>query len=152
MNGRRPKVLAISSGGGHWVQLLRLNPAFEGCEVLYATVHKAYQGSFSDDEFFVIPDGNSWNKFKLIFSFLGIFRLIISVKPDCVVSTGAAPGYFAIMIMKLLGGKTVWIDSIANAEQLSKSGLHAQSFADLWLTQWPHLQKSDGPKYMGKVL
>jgi len=27
---KRPKVLGISSGGGHWVQLLRLRPAFEG--------------------------------------------------------------------------------------------------------------------------
>ncbi len=36
------KVLAISSGGGHWVQLLRLRPAFEGCAVTYACVRPAY--------------------------------------------------------------------------------------------------------------
>ena len=29
----RPKILAIASGGGHWIQLLRLRPAFSGADV-----------------------------------------------------------------------------------------------------------------------
>ena len=41
MTGRR-RVLAVASGGGHWVQLLRLRPAFEGCDVTYACVRPAY--------------------------------------------------------------------------------------------------------------
>jgi hypothetical protein len=28
--GRKPRLLAVSSGGGHWVQLLRLRSAFAG--------------------------------------------------------------------------------------------------------------------------
>ena len=36
------RVLAISSGGGHWVQLPRLRPAFAGAEVTYVTVDRAY--------------------------------------------------------------------------------------------------------------
>ena len=30
------RVLAISSGGGHWIQLLRLRPAFAGADVHFA--------------------------------------------------------------------------------------------------------------------
>ena len=36
---RRPtRILAVSSGGGHWVQMLRLRPAFAGAEVHFASV------------------------------------------------------------------------------------------------------------------
>ena len=69
-----------------------------------------------------------------------------------IVSTGAAPGYIAIRLGKLFGARSVWVDSIANPEQLSMSGAMAGRYADLWLTQWPHLAKRDGPYYRGAVL
>jgi hypothetical protein len=40
----RKKILAVSSGGGHWVQLLRLAPAFKGHDVVYVTVNRNYRG------------------------------------------------------------------------------------------------------------
>ncbi|MBT8423046.1 MAG: UDP-N-acetylglucosamine--LPS N-acetylglucosamine transferase, partial [Gammaproteobacteria bacterium] len=68
------------------------------------------------------------------------------------VSTGAAPGYFAIRFGKLLGAKTIWIDSLANVEQLSRAGRMAERYSDLWLTQWPDLAGGDGPDYAGQVI
>jgi hypothetical protein len=46
----------------------------------------------------------------------------------------------------------MWIDSIANAQQLSTSGKLAGKFADVWLTQWPSVAKDHGPYYWGAVL
>jgi hypothetical protein len=69
-----------------------------------------------------------------------------------VISTGAAPGLFGVAIGSLLGARTIWVDSIANGEELSLSGHRARRFADLWLTQWPHLASKDGPFYRGSVL
>jgi hypothetical protein len=46
----------------------------------------------------------------------------------------------------------VWIDSIANAERMSSSGLQARRFAHVWLTQWPALAVAGGPSYWGEVL
>jgi hypothetical protein len=48
--------------------------------------------------------------------------------------------------------KTVWIDSIANAEEISKSGKLAKRFSDIWLTQWKHLTTEDGPEYLGSII
>jgi UDP-N-acetylglucosamine:LPS N-acetylglucosamine transferase len=153
MMEKRPKVLAISSGGGHWVQLLRLRPAFDGCEVVYATVSEGYRADLDPDAVLhVVPDANRWNKIKLLRSASAIFRLILRLKPDVVITTGAAPGYFAVRIGKLLGARVVWVDSIANAEELSLSGQKAGSFVDLWLTQWPQLARECGPKHFGNVL
>lgn len=152
MSGKRPKVLAISSGGGHWVQLMRLRPAFEGCDVTYATVQEGYRSDVGDADFRVVRNGNRWSKTDLILSALGIIRLLLSVKPDVVITTGAAPGYFAVRFGKWLGSRVVWVDSVANAQELSMSGMKAGSFVDLWLTQWPHLAAEGGPRFMGSVL
>ncbi len=152
MSGKRPKVLAISSGGGHWVQLMRLRPAFEGCDVTYATVQEGYRSDVGDADFRVVRNGNRWSKTDLILSALGIIRLLLSVKPDVVITTGAAPGFFAVRFGKWLGSRVVWVDSVANAQELSMSGMKAGSFVDLWLTQWPHLAAEGGPRFMGSVL
>ena len=152
MHATRPKVLAISSGGGHWVQLLRLRPAFEGCEVVYATVREGYRGDVNGAEFRLIPDSNRWNKLALLRCAAAVFSLLLGERPDVVITTGAAPGYFAVRIGKWLGARVVWVDSVANAEELSLSGRKAGSFVDLWLTQWPHLAGEGGPQCFGSVL
>jgi UDP-N-acetylglucosamine:LPS N-acetylglucosamine transferase len=153
MTAPRPKVMAISSGGGHWVQLMRLRPAFEGCDVTYVTVRDGYRADVGEGaDFRVIHDGNRWSKFNLLRSAADVMWLLISVRPDVVVTTGAAPGYFGVRFGKWLGARVVWLDSVANAEELSLSGEKAGLFVDLWLTQWPHLSQASGPKCFGSVL
>jgi UDP-N-acetylglucosamine:LPS N-acetylglucosamine transferase len=152
MADRKIRLLAISSGGGHWVQLLRLRPAFEGCSVVFATVREGYRADVDGAEFRVIPDANRWSKIALLRCALSIFWLLLRVRPDVVISTGAAPGYFGVRFGKWLGARVVWVDSVANAEELSMSGRKAGSFVDLWLTQWPHLANGDGLKCFGSVL
>lgn len=151
MSAKVPKVLALASGGGHWVQLLRLRPAFEGCDVVFATVKEGYRADVGDAEFRVVPDSNFSNKPALLRTAFAVLRLLWREKPDVVVSTGAAPGFFAVRFGRLVGARTVWVDSVANAEELSMSGRRA-GFTDLWLTQWPHLAGEDGPKCFGNVL
>jgi UDP-N-acetylglucosamine:LPS N-acetylglucosamine transferase len=146
------KVLAISSGGGHWVQLLRLRPAFEGCEVVFATVKEGYRADVDGGEFRLISDANRWNKLALLLCAFRVFQLLVRERPDVVVSTGAAPGYFGVRFGKWLGARVIWVDSVANAEELSLSGQKAGRFVDLWLTQWPHLATANGPQWMGSVL
>jgi UDP-N-acetylglucosamine:LPS N-acetylglucosamine transferase len=153
MSGTKIRVLALSSGGGHWVQLLRLRPAFASCDVLFATTKSGYRANIGPGEkFCLIPDANRWDKLRLLRVSFAIFGLIWRERPDVVISTGAAPGYFAIRIGNLFGARTIWVDSIANAEELSLSGLKAGPHASLWLTQWAHLASPDGPQYRGSVL
>ena len=153
MADKKIKVLAISSGGGHWVQLLRLRPAFANCDTVYATVGEGYRADLDPaSKFRLIPDANRWNKVGLARALYAVFRLIWRERPDVVISTGAAQGYFAMRIGRLFGARTIWVDSIANGEELSLSGRKAGPHATLWLTQWAHLARPDGPYYCGSVL
>ena len=147
-----PKVLALSSSGGHWVQLQRLAPAFADCDITYATTRKTYISEVNGAKFAKIPDCNRGQPLRILVSALGILLLLLRLRPDVVVSTGAAPGYLAVRLGRLLGARTIWLDSVANAEELSMSGKKIGPHATLWLTQWRHLAKYEGPYFHGSVL
>jgi hypothetical protein len=149
---KRSKILAVASSGGHWVQLRRVMPAFEESELVYVTVIDSYRSQVPENKFYSVNDATRWNKFGLIMLALRLAWIILKEKPGVVVSTGAAPGYFAIVLGRLFGARTIWIDSMANIDDLSMSGSRVGRYADLWLTQWPHLAKSEGPHYAGGVL
>ena len=150
----RPKrVLAISSAGGHWVQLRRLLPAFDGFDVAFASVFPAYAQDVPGSRFHVFDDVSRFHKARMPRVIFQIFSILMSERPDVVITTGSAPGLIALALSKLLfRSQTIWIDSIANCEQLSSSGLRARRFADVWLTQWNHLAGKDGPDFWGATL
>lgn len=152
MTRSMPKVMAVASGGGHWVQLRRVAPAFEGADVVYVTVEPSYRSQVGDARFRLVVDATRWNKVRLLRMLLQIALIVISERPDVVISTGAAPGYFAIRLGKLLGARTMWIDSIANVEHLSMSGQKIMKHADRCLTQWEHLAEESGAEFSGAVL
>ena len=155
MSARRPrpqKILAVASGGGHWVQLMRLRPAFEDAHVTYVTVRRTYRSDVPESDFRVIPDATRWNKIKLVVMAMKLFWIMMVVRPDTVISTGAAPGYFAIKFGKLFRAKTCWIDSMANTTSLSLSGRKVGGVATLVLSQWSHVAEQENVEYAGSVL
>lgn len=146
-------MMAVASGGGHFVQLTRLRPAFAGAALRYVTTLRGYEAQVSPDPVHVVRDANRHDKPGLIVMSLQIAWLIVRYRPQVIVSTGAAPGYVAIRLGRLLGARTCWVDSIANAEELSMSGRRLRGRCDLWLTQWQHLaEPAGGPAWSGSVL
>jgi UDP-N-acetylglucosamine:LPS N-acetylglucosamine transferase len=147
------RILAVASGGGHWVQLRRLRGAFEGLDVAFVSVKSAYADDVKEHRFYNVRDATRWNKFGLLILAVQLAGILLKERPKIVITTGAAPGLIAIALARhMLGARTVWIDSIANCETMSSSGLHARRFADVWLTQWPQLAGPAGPVHWGAVL
>jgi UDP-N-acetylglucosamine:LPS N-acetylglucosamine transferase len=145
------KVLAIASGGGHWVQLLRLLPCFDDTDVSFMSTRPNFADNVSGKKFFLVPDASRWNKLRLIKLAINVGKIILAERPDVIVTTGASPGLMGIIAGRVIGSKTIWIDSMANIEKISLSGKIAVFFADKVFTQWPHLST---PKinYCGNVL
>lgn len=153
MKARSRQVLAIASGGGHFIQLLRLRPAFAQAGIRYVTTLRGYEAQVAPDPIHVVRDANRNDKLGLIVMSLQIAWLIVRYRPRVIVSTGAAPGYAAIRLGRLLGARTCWVDSIANAEEMSMSGRKLRGRCDMWLTQWQHLSDpAGGPAWAGSVL
>ncbi|HXG48328.1 MAG TPA: hypothetical protein VNO52_11940 [Methylomirabilota bacterium] len=150
--GRSTRVLAVASAGGHFIQLLRLRPAWHGHDVTYVSTNPGYRALIAPSRLFVVRDASRWNGLGLLLQAIQVLFILLRVRPHVVVSTGAAPGYFALRLAKLFGARTIWVDSIANVEELSLSGRRVGPYADLWLTQWPHLAAPGGPRFAGAVM
>lgn len=145
------KVIAIASVGGHWIQLLRLKKAFVGCELEFISTKQSFATMVPDHTFHAITDANRKNIVGLIKAFREVYAIISKVRPQVVITTGAAPGLMGLMAGKFIGAKTIWVDSIANVETLSMSGKIASIFADRTYTQWPDLATSK-LIYAGNIL
>ncbi|MEX0303297.1 MAG: UDP-N-acetylglucosamine--LPS N-acetylglucosamine transferase [Leisingera sp.] len=148
----RPVVLAVSSGGGHWVQLQHLSPAFGGAEVHYATTDASASENSGTEHVHVYPDANKDTPFRLIACVLRLAWLVLRIRPDAVVSTGAAGGFVAIRLARMLGARTMFIDSIANARELSISARLSLGVADRVLSQWPRVAEKTGAEYRGALI
>jgi hypothetical protein len=147
------KLIAVASAGGHWVQLRRLSPAFEPYDTLYITTLPGTEPPSGHRPVEHIDDASRSEPFTLVKLTFQLLRIIWRFRPDVLITTGAAPGFIALRIGKFLGAKTIWIDSIANADHLSMSGKLARPVADLWLTQWEHLTaEHPGLQFFGKVI
>ena len=147
--------MAVCSGGGHWIEMQRLLPAFEGSAVdlVFVSTHAVGDAGQADRPYYQIR--NATRRDRLAFAVLAVqlARILLKERPEVVVTTGAAPGLVALALSRwLVGSRTVWIDSIAAAERLSMSGRLARRVADVWLTQWEHLARPEGPHYWGAVL
>jgi UDP-N-acetylglucosamine:LPS N-acetylglucosamine transferase len=147
------KVMVATSAGGHWVQMRRLLPAFEGLDVVYAGVEAAPDPDLGPASYYRIRNVSRRDPLGFFVIAWQLARIMRRERPDAVVTTGAAPGLMALVVGKLVAGsRTIWIDSIASVETMSLSGRLARFVADAWLVQWAHLARPEGPEFWGAVL
>jgi UDP-N-acetylglucosamine:LPS N-acetylglucosamine transferase len=145
------KVLALSSPGGHWVQLCRLIPAFSAFDVVYACTYSKASELSDDDNYYVIGD-ISRDSMQRIFSVRSVIvKILKKEKPTVIITTGALPGLITIFLGRMFGIKTIWLDSIANSEGISMSGKIASYLAHNCFTQWENLS-GKRIKYIGRVI
>lgn len=146
------RILAIASGGGHWQQLMLMRPAFDQHDVTFATTIPGLPEQFDAAPAVIVPDCNRHERIATLRSAAALLTLILRKRPHVVISTGALPGVIALAFGRMIGAKTIWVDSIANAEEMSLSGKVAGKVAHLWLSQWENVAQEAGADYAGAVL
>ncbi len=144
-------VLAVASGGGHWEELMLLRPAFEDERTVFATTNRELAARDGVRDVRVLPDSNRDEPRQALWCMIASARLIWRVRPNLLVTTGALPGLFCLIFARLLGARTIWVDSIANSDRPSLSGACARLFATRWYTQWKHLESATR-RYEGALL
>jgi len=131
---------------------MQLSSALEGCDAHYVTTIDGLPERSGLARFSIVPDCNQKEIVGALRCFLSVARIVLGVRPCVVVSTGALPGLMALLVGRAMRAHTVWIDSVANAEELSLSGKAARRIAHLCLTQWEHLAAETGATFRGSVL
>src|SRR5438067_998291 len=113
------KVLGVASGGGHVVELARLQPAFEDHELVYMSTMDSYASAFKGHEYYTVPDFSQWNAYRIPYAGWKMYKAMAKIKPDIVITTGAAPGVLALFIGWLMGAKTIWVEASCHTEKIS---------------------------------
>jgi UDP-N-acetylglucosamine:LPS N-acetylglucosamine transferase len=68
------------------------------------------------------------------------WRVLRTSKPDVILSTGAGVAVPFLILGKLLGCRTVFVESITRIETLSLSAMLVLPFLDVLYVHWPQLQ------------
>src|SRR4029078_8452736 len=86
------KLLAIASGGGHWMQLRRLHPAFDGVAVVFARGQSTYADDVPNHRFYRIRNVTRWDRWNLVVIVVQLVGILLKERPPTVITTGAGPG------------------------------------------------------------
>lgn len=132
---RKPKLCLVSSSGGHWEQLQKLQPLIDkyagfyvtektqfGCEARYLLLQTALKDRF------VIP--------KMMINCILALFIWIREKPDFVITTGTMAAYPFYLLARLTRRKFIFIETFARAKMPTKAGLKMQKHTDLFIVQW----------------
>lgn len=149
------KICIACSPGGHFVEMRRLLPAFQGRDYFFVTHDYEYSQDLERAYLIEYREGyirERLNWLKTVFTALRILR---KERPDIVVSTGG--GELAVPFCyagKLLGARIVFIETLARITTRSAAGRLVYPIADLFLVQWEPLLSKYGKKarYWGNVI
>jgi UDP-N-acetylglucosamine:LPS N-acetylglucosamine transferase len=148
----RPKLLALASGGGHWVQLQRLRPAFEGFETAYVSMFPSYAEQVAGSRYYIVPDASRFDLVSFAPVVLKAISILLRERPNAIVTTGSAPMLAFVLLGRLIGARTLWVDSIANSERMSSSGRMAKKIAHRVISQWPEVAAKEGVECWGAIV
>ncbi|MFD2579020.1 hypothetical protein ACFSTD_11260 [Novosphingobium colocasiae] len=103
-------MLAVASGGGHWIELLRLRPAFSGWDVAYVSTFANYATTVPGARYYIVPDASRFNKIAFFFKVLAkALPIALKERPSAIVTTGSAPMLAFLVLGRLLGARTLWM-------------------------------------------
>lgn len=145
------KICLTCSHGGHLTEVLQLMDAFEGQDIFFIT-YKGARSSELNKKYTLNNLGK--NPVRFLLSIPKVFSILLHEKPDIVISTGSEIAIPVFYTAKLLGIKTMFIESLCRVEEPSLSGKIVYPVSDVFLVQWKQLLSKFGKKaqYWGNVL
>ncbi len=135
------RICFMASGGGHFRELCELTSLAEKyAHVLISTeVNKALAEACPFQRVYQIDEVGQglWKKSptKVLGTFWRLLGILRREKPDLVISTGAGIAVPGFVAAKLLGIRTVYIETYARIESLSLAGRICYHLADRFLVQ-----------------
>ncbi len=145
------KICLTCSHGGHLTEILRLMDAFKEHDVFFIT----YAGTRSkglENKYTMKNLGK--NPLRFLISLPKVYYILLHEKPDIIISTGSEIAIPVFYIARILGIKTMFIESICRVKEPSLTGRIVYPVSGVFLVQWKQLLCKFGERaqYWGSVL
>lgn len=138
------KIVFAASSGGHYEQLMMLDPLMKKYDSILVTEKTDYSTAKSDIKTYYMKQ---INRKELLFipklianSFLAL-RIIIKERPKVMITTGVLAVIPLALLMKLFGGKLIYLESFAKVTSKTMSGKLLYKYADQFYVQWEEMLK-----------
>lgn len=135
-----PKICLVSSSGGHWEQLRKLQPLIDKYDGFYVT-EKTH---FEADAKYLMHQTDLKDKMMLIKMLINTIRTLyiwIKEKPDIVITTGTIVAYPFYLLSILFKKKFIFIETFGRANMPTVAGRMMEKHSDLFIVQWETQKK-----------
>jgi len=148
------KICLVASHGGHFTELMQILAAFAGHDLVFVTYHSAREAEVKQLGRTYFTNNIGTSPWRMLRSTGWAATILLQERPEVIVSLGAEIALPFFYLGKLLGIRTIFVESWCRVEDLSKTGKLIYPVADVFLVQWPQLLEVCGPKaqYWGTVI
>lgn len=131
-------ILVVSSPGGHFVAATRILARLD-----VASVHIAIHDSIVEElegaaVYKVTHSDRDW---RLLIQFFEAAKILIQVKPDYVLSTGASIAVPFFVFARLLGIKTIYIETASSVIKPTLTARLVYPLSCRFYVRYPYLEK-----------
>jgi UDP-N-acetylglucosamine:LPS N-acetylglucosamine transferase len=148
------KICLACSHGGHLTETLQLLDAFEEHDFFFATYHSARDAFVQGLARAYFTENIGVNVMRMLRATFWAWKVLLQERPHVIVSLGAEIAIPFFYLGRLMGIKTIFVESWCRVEDLSRTGWLVYPIADAFWVQWPQLLESCGAKaaYQGGVI
>lgn len=143
------KICLVSSSGGHWEQLQKLQPLIDRYSGFYVTERTPFVGEGP----YLMAQTDLRDRLMPLKMLVNAARAIciwVRERPDVVVTTGTMVAYPFYLLAILFRKKFVFIETFGRANEPTVAGKLMQKHADLFFVQWESQKRFyDNARYVG---
>ncbi len=152
---KKQKICLAASSGGHYEQILMLMPLLEKYEGFILTEKTSYHVKIDGVKTHYVLQVNRrewWCWFKLILISFKSFGIFIKERPKIIITTGVLAMIPMCLLVKLFGGKLIYIESFAKVTSPTETGKFLYRRADRFFIQWEELKEIyPDAEYLGGI-
>ena len=135
-----PKLCLVSSSGGHWEQIQKLQPLIDKYDGFLVTEKTRFEAKAK----YFMKQTDLKDKlmlFKMMWNFLVAIVIWIKERPDFVITTGTMVAYPFYLMAVLFKKKFVFIETFGRANMPTVAGKKMEKHTDLFIVQWETQKK-----------
>ncbi|MBD3921519.1 beta-1,4-galactosyltransferase enhancer [Paenibacillus sp. PR3] len=136
-----PKLCFVSSSGGHWEQLQKLQPLAHKYKFFFVTERTQFDAPLAKYLMLQTDLKDKLMLLKMMWNALYAIFIWVKERPDFVITTGTMVAYPFYLLAVLFRKKFVFIETFGRADMPTVAGKRMEKHSDLFIVQWETQKK-----------